>query len=61
MENVKLDQVVNMGLLQAHLDNGLVSKTYHPTLSLWIYNYTHLAQKQLRPRGDDKSFRTDGE
>lgn len=49
---VRLEDVVNMELLQTHVAEGRVSITRHPTLPLRIYNYTHLAQNGAQHWGD---------
>lgn len=44
---MNLVQLVNSGaseLLKKYLEEGIIKERKHPTLDLWIYNYTHLCQ-----------------
>src|SRR5271156_1066714 len=49
---MKLDQLLNIDLLNKHRMDGFVGCQYHPTLPLRIYNYTHLAQYDGKAWGD---------
>lgn len=41
---MKLCDMLDLNLLQKHIDNKMVSVQKHPSLPLVIYNYTHKAQ-----------------
>ena len=49
---MKLNQLLDMELLNKHRAAGFVGVQFHPTLPLRIYNYTHLAQYDGKAWGD---------
>src|SRR5688572_11735300 len=36
--------MLNKDVLEQHVTDGLISKRKHPSLDLWVYNYTHRCQ-----------------
>ena len=49
---MKLNQLLDIELLNKHRAAGFVGVQFHPTLPLRIYNYTHLAQYDGKAWGD---------